>query len=481
MIKTQLLNIAIISLASLSAFAQEPNEKWLQDYASIKKYMAEAYANLEWARSRIDLVELNARTTEALKKADSDAVSRKIIGQFLAEFRDGHLKLEEPRTNPSSSSEQRSIPADTEASKACGEMGYRMRTAKFSVPFETVPGFRRMNGPADPFPSGVFTLENGKMVAAINFPIFMPQGYYAVCTKAWEEFRTSLSDACDGQCVDRFNENVEAILTRSLEGQLKQLIAQKPAHFIVDIGGNGGGNDWVKTVARMISPKPLKPVRTGFIRHPHWVPILEGDLGPIKADLARTDITVNQREVLTEAKRRLEQLVKESRSPCDMSFVWTTNEKRKDCTLLNSTPKYSSGLFERVEPDILSGLHSRSILYRESSLDRESIVKTPLMVLVDNRTASAAENLASFMQISRSATVIGEHTFGAGCGYVDGGTKYFLPNSKLRLRMPDCVRFRADGVNEVEGIKPDVAVWEPKSDPATKLAKTIAFLSAIEN
>ncbi len=356
-------------------------------------------------------------------------------------------------------------------------MGYRLRLAKFSVPFETVPGFRRTNGPADSFPSGVFNLENGKTVAVINIPIFMPQGYYSVCTKAWEEFRTSLSTDCDRQCVNRFNQNVESILTRSLEGQLRHLIAQKPAQFIVDIGGNGGGNDWVKTVARMISPKPLKPVPTGFIRHPHWVPILEGNLGPINADLARTDITAKQREVLTEAKRRLEQLVTEARSPCDMSFVWTTNEKRKDCTLLNSSPKYSSGLFERIDPDILSGLHSRSILYRESGLDGESVVKTPLMVLVDNRTASAAENLASFIQISQSATVIGGQTFGAGCGYVDGGTKYFLPNSKLQLRMPDCVRFRADGVNEVEGIKPDVQLWETNTDPATRLAKTLEYLA----
>ncbi len=93
MIKTSLLYIAIISSAAFAAYAQDANEEWLQDYASVKKAMAEAYANLEWARSRIDLVELNAKTTEALKKADSDAASRRIIDQFLAEFRDGHLKL----------------------------------------------------------------------------------------------------------------------------------------------------------------------------------------------------------------------------------------------------------------------------------------------------------------------------------------------------------------------------------------------------
>jgi hypothetical protein len=270
------------------------------------------------------------------------------------------------------------------------------------------------------------------------------------------------------------------MLTQKLADQIGQLNDLRPDHFIVDIGGNGGGNDWVKTVAGMLSPKPLRPIRSGFIRHPHWVPILEGNLGPINADLTRKDLTEKQRAILVEAKKRLETLVAEAKTPCDMSFVWTTSEPRKNCTRLNSEPMYSSGLFERLEPGVLNGLTSRKILYKDTETAATPVLKQNPILLVDRRTASASEMLASVMQISGSATVVGEKTAGAGCGYVDGGTKYFLPNSKLRLWMPDCVRYRADGVNEVEGIKPDVALWEPNSDPGHRLAKILAYLSTVK-
>jgi Peptidase family S41 len=471
-----LLNILLFSISSASAQA---NEKWLEDYSAMKKFMSEAYANLEWARTRIDLVELDKKTLDALKKADSDAAARKVLDQFLSEFRDGHLRLQEVKAD-SGNHQKTAIPADATAAKACGDMGYRLRMAKFSTPFDTVAGFRRINAPADPFPSGVFPVANGKNVAVINIPIFMQQGYFGLCSKAWEEVRPNLTAPCDDKCVDGINRRVEEMLTKKLAEQIGHLNDHKPDHFIVDIGGNGGGNDWVKTVAGMLSPKPLRPIRSGFIRHPHWVPIMEGNLGPINADLARKDITEKQRTILFEAKKRLERLVSEAKSACDMSFVWTTNEPRKNCTRLNSEPMYSSGLFERLSPEILNGLSSRKILYKDTELAGTPVLKQNPILLVDRRTASASEMLASLMQISGSATVIGEKTAGAGCGYVDGGTKYFLPNSKLRLWMPDCVRYRADGANEVEGIKPDVLLWETNADPTTRSAKVLEYLSSLK-
>ena len=472
-----ILTLTIFSFFSTPATAQV-NEKWLEDYTFMKKSMSEAYANLEWARTKLDLVELDKRTTDALRQADSDAAARKVLDQFLAEFRDGHLRLQEQKTG--SAPQKTAIPPDATASKACGDMGYRLRMAKFSTPFETLPDFRRVNAATDPFPSGVFPLSSSKTVAIIKIPIFMPQGYFGLCNAAWEEVRTKLTAPCDDKCVDGINRRVEEMLTKKLVDQIGQLTELKPEHLIVDIGGNGGGNDWVKAVAGMLSPQPLRPIRFGFIRHPHWVPILEGNLGPINADLARKDLSDKQRTVLVEAKRRLEKLVAEAKSPCDMSFVWTTNEPRKNCTRLNSEPTYSSGLFERLDPEILNGLSSRKILYKDTELAGTPVLKQNPILLVDRRTASASEMLASLMQISGSATVIGEKTAGAGCGYVDGGTKYFLPNSKLRLWMPDCVRYRADGVNEVEGIKPDVVLWETNADPATRSAKVLEYLSSLK-
>jgi hypothetical protein len=42
--------------------------------------------------------------------------------------------------------------------------------------------------------------------------------------------------------------------------------------------------------------------------------------------------------------------------------------------------------------------------------------------------------------------------------------------------MPDCVRVRADGVNELSGIDPDVAGWDPGErgkDRARSLARVL--------
>ena len=52
--------------------------------------------------------------------------------------------------------------------------------------------------------------------------------------------------------------------------------------------------------------------------------------------------------------------------------------------------------------------------------------------------------------------MIGERTYGAGCGFLDGGLPLELPNSGHQVWMPDCARYRIDGTNEIEGIDPDV-------------------------
>jgi hypothetical protein len=53
---------------------------------------------------------------------------------------------------------------------------------------------------------------------------------------------------------------------------------------------------------------------------------------------------------------------------------------------------------------------------------------------------------------------MGSRTAGSGCGYTNGGIRTELPHSKLEVKMPDCVRYTARGLNEIEGIQPDVEV-----------------------
>jgi hypothetical protein len=56
------------------------------------------------------------------------------------------------------------------------------------------------------------------------------------------------------------------------------------------------------------------------------------------------------------------------------------------------------------------------------------------------------------------ARTIGTRTGGDGCGFMTEAQPAILPHSRLRYRMPNCVRLRHDGSNEVAGIEPDLQV-----------------------
>ena len=97
----------------------------------------------------------------------------------------------------------------------------------------------------------------------------------------------------------------------------------------------------------------------------------------------------------------------------------------------------------------------------------------PLLVLIDGDTASAAEDFVAWMRDNEAATLIGARTYGAGCGYVDGGARTRLRVIARDVRMPNCARFLKDGTNEIEGIAPDVAL--PMGEP-DKAADALARL-----
>ena len=82
----------------------------------------------------------------------------------------------------------------------------------------------------------------------------------------------------------------------------------------------------------------------------------------------------------------------------------------------------------------------------------------PLAVLADRRTASAAEEFITWLKDNRRATIAGERTFGAGCGYVDGGHAIALKAAALHIMVPNCSRYTGEGINEIEGIAPHVTI-----------------------
>ena len=100
---------------------------------------------------------------------------------------------------------------------------------------------------------------------------------------------------------------------------------------------------------------------------------------------------------------------------------------------------------------------------------REGAWRGAIVVLIDRHSASATELFAALLRDNGAATVLGERSYGAGCGYTNGGVTLDLPSLALTLRAPDCARFRASGENERAGITPDLAV-DPSSAAAVLTA-----------
>jgi C-terminal processing protease CtpA/Prc len=101
----------------------------------------------------------------------------------------------------------------------------------------------------------------------------------------------------------------------------------------------------------------------------------------------------------------------------------------------------------------------------------------PLLILADRGTGSAAEDFVAWLQQNRVATVIGDRTAGAGCGYVNGGNPTRLNVVPVDVWMPNCARFLDDGSNEIEGIAPDVRIPMGDVDAATQAQALAAALS----
>jgi hypothetical protein len=101
----------------------------------------------------------------------------------------------------------------------------------------------------------------------------------------------------------------------------------------------------------------------------------------------------------------------------------------------------------------------------------------PLLILADRGTGSAAEDFVAWLQQNRIATVIGDRTAGAGCGYVNGGNPTRLSVVPIDVWMPNCARFLDDGSNEIEGIAPDIRIPMGDTDATTQAQALAAALA----
>lgn len=463
---------------------------WLADFAQLKTALAAGYANLDWKVSRGEVrpYELARATDSAIRAAGSDREARQALQRFVGAFEDGHLHLRRPHPilawveeRVQTGFRRGPITGDMDGAAACGRLGFG---ADDSAPLLShLPGYTPLPAAANAFQAGTFPLAGGATGGVIRIALFSADAYRPACERAWESVRATLppGEPCDEACEDRIWAATHARMTDELEQRMQELEAAGARLVVVDVTGNGGGNEWVDLAARSLTRRTLRSPRAGFVRHPHWIPAFEEGLAAVERDLERTDVDSLRRAVLAEARARYAQALDEARTPCDVNAIWREPAPELPCRNIGSAELYSSGAFGWLAPGTVAGLGSAELLFWPGMRGpARGNAALPLVVLVDRRSASATEQFAAMLRDNDAARIVGERTYGAGCGFTRGGIVTTLENSGLVLRMPDCLRVRADGTNEVAGVEPDVAAgWAAGDDDAARAGKALAAVQEV--
>lgn len=232
-------------------------QAWIEDYQQLKLGLERHYAHLAWFASPeggVDLPALDRSTMRALRRASSDAAARAAVLSFVASLHDGHLTLAAAPEAASTAAEPPSAePRD--ARTACAALGYAPRTAiQFSLPFESLAGFTlSADGLSEPFRSGVLDL-GGAQLGIVRIPRFRTREYPALCLLAVDQTIARGAPLTAEAIAD----TIDATFLQVLAARLSQLRLARVNALVIDVGGNGGGNDLGDWAVRLFSAAPVR-------------------------------------------------------------------------------------------------------------------------------------------------------------------------------------------------------------------------------
>jgi len=154
-----------------------------------------------------------------------------------------------------------------------------------------------------------------------------------------------------------------------------------------------------------------------------------------------------------------------------MSWVWREQRKwgTSPCTRLIPSG-FASGALDYAEPGSLDPRAARALYWPAIADSLRGAWNGPAYVLTDGNTGSAAEMFTALIHDRGIAKTIGTRTFGLGCGFIDYDAPFVLPNSARAFRIPNCVRLRSDGTDEVAGITPDLPLTSLPGESGRSLA-----------
>jgi hypothetical protein len=453
--------LALASICTARAFDPHP---WIEDLGQVKDAFATKYANLEWAvfDREVDLQKLFADTKGRIESATNETEARAAFDRLARKLGDGHVVFDWPHGERA---------AGAAPPERCSALGYNAAMRALPVA-ANAPGYWALVTPqSGEFTAGIIGVH-GQRTGVLQIGVFTPQGFPSLCQEAVQKLAIAADKPCDDLCADRIEAWASDRLTRDLAAQVHALKAAGVDSLVVDIAANGGGTEWAEAVARMLTPIRLRSEQVGFVRGAHWAKKFADDAATLR-HFAATE-TGRDRAMLLKLADEVEAKRTVALTSCDSAPLW--RGEHPVCTWLGRG-FFGSGLLEVADPSRLRGKAWATLLFTPMQFPYDAGVwRGPLVVLVDRNTGSAAAEFAAVLQDNRAAILLGEPADG-GCGHTDGGTPTTLRNSRATLEVPDCVRFRADGSNEITGIQPDVLIGFTAVDgPHRRAARFLAQL-----
>ena len=476
------MTILVVAVGNVTAQTFD-RAAWQKDYSLLKQDLERRYSNLAWfasPESGVDLPALDRRTLAMLNVATSDDDAQTALLNFVRSFHDGHfsqLTAQSPAGSVKSVTPANPDYKRSDAFTGCAAMRYApYDLPSFTLPFESLPGFHLVaDGIATPFRAGIFrSADSAVSLAIVRIPSFDETADQGLCLKAWT--RDDVWEA-QGKLVRRkLRDAVERSWYEELAVLLRVFKTAGVAAVVVDIGSNSGGDDSGDIAARLFTTKPLRSsplwlsqdsaASTGYFNE------------QIEALRAAQQIDSANEVVKKELALFLQRQSELTKNICAMDWVWTARRMwtGNSCRRLVDAGSAGGPLPYLARDSIRNAEVGRRLHWPTLVASLWGTWSGPVYVLTDSRTYSAAEMFAAVLQNNRAAKIIGMRTGGDGCGFMNTPPPVSLPHSGLRFRVPNCVRIKSDGMDEVTGVIPDIPVLPTEGETSRARAMRVLDL-----
>lgn len=434
---------------------------WLADLAQLRGAIDRDYPNRDWltGEREVSLDRWFDRAAEAIQSSASEADARQAFDRLIERFDDGHLALDWAKPAASGNGPAAPLPPPADITAFCAARGYDAGQVSAGTA-AALPGYRAIDA-GGPFAAGLVA-SGTRQVGVVRIGVFQPAGYPSVCAGAVAATRTPIARPCDAACEDRVLTEAYATLTRGLMATVERLRSAGADVLMVDLTRNGGGSEWAEAAARIVTPVALRSAPVGVVRGAGW-------------EARWRALATKLRSEATRARRSDRAMLLDYAAQADAVANGVQPCPGASCPRL-ARAGYASGLLPTLRAGQLEGREWGVDVFSAAQFPyRDGVWTGPVIVLVDDETWSAAEQFAALLQDNGAAVVMGTRTGGAGCGHLDdGGGPVVLAHSGAKLRMPNCMRFRKDGSNEVGGVVPDVPTGVRWNDGATMAGRLTA-------